>query len=245
MSRLKNSITPSTSPRAQDRQREARRAVRRGRRPRHAENWIAWTTSGIHAGGRSPRPVRADPTPRANVGARLTVGEFGRTAATGACHVPTQRSARAAAIHFPERAVLPAERARRRPRACAAPPRRASPTQPSARAISCTIAGTAPCCSVLRVLSSLEVPSRHAYSRTDGVQTTYVSVSSAVTAASNVGGSAMTTDDRRGRRILVVDDDRALAPRHHRAAPGRRIPRRTRPATDRRRWTSCASSRST
>ena len=129
MSRLKNSITPSTSsPRSMASQRRC--AGRHARR---------WTPAGScrparcrepTPARRSPRRVQADPSHGRSVIRRLWAMNSSNSAGRS-CQLLTQRTVVASPIHLPQCAVLPAEGPGRRHGACAERHRRAMPTLPA------------------------------------------------------------------------------------------------------------------
>ena len=114
ISRLKNSITLSTSPRSRIGNPNA--ACRPSRAATCARGkLVSCTTSGIQAGSPLAQTRPGSPTPRANVEARLMASNSGKC---GGGSRPDLRAAKdvGAAIDGPERAVLPVRALRRWPR---------------------------------------------------------------------------------------------------------------------------------
>ena len=110
MSRLKNSITPRTSPsRSIGMAKALCRPTRAGDGAAREVVVPAWM-SGIHAGWPAAHTRPGRPVPRANDDLAGSRRRTPRNPSERCCQLSTHRNDRTRAIHFPERAVLPAER---------------------------------------------------------------------------------------------------------------------------------------
>ena len=216
MSRLKNSITPSTSLPRRIGSANAREG-RRGPPPRARGKFASPTTSGIHAGRPESQTRPGSPTPRANLVVRLISTNSVTCSDRG---VPRPDAAQLlAALDRPPRARRIPSRATRTPRpACAARPRPASPIRRAPARSRARSPAFSPCLPFAFGSS----PSLRSVALRHYTTAIHSRVSSGL--SENLGGS----DDNHDSRPACAGRRRrpGPSPRHHGAASGRRIPHR-------------------